>query len=57
MDVDDLEYSFLREPETGVQKMIAFDRLDLAFFHFTGTTNKSSVQFEGQCEIFSEPKI
>jgi len=57
MDADDLEYSFLRETEAGLQKMIAIDRHDLTFFYFTRTTNNSSVQFEGQCEIFSEPKI
>ena len=56
MDVDDLEYSFLRETEAGLQKMIAIDRHDLAFFYFARTTKNSSVNFEGQCEIFSEPK-
>ena len=57
MDADDLEYSFSRETEAGLQKMIAIDRHDLTFFYFTRTTNNSSVQFEGQCEILSEPKI
>ena len=57
MGVDDLQYSFVRETEAGVQKMIAIDRHDPAYFYFTRTTNNSSVNSEGQCEIFSEPKI
>ena len=57
MGVDDLQYSFVRETEAGVQKMIAIDHHDPAFFYFTRTTSNSSGNFEGQCEIFSEPKI